>query len=268
MHTRALAIPGFCIHSGLHTGGTQLPRHSHDDPTLCFLLSGRFTEYSRNAATDCVTGTMKLMPAGELHWNQFIAPETRGVRVDISRKRFADHRAINALLDEHRVITSDGPRSLMRRLIAELQVADDAASMVVEGLLLELLGTLSREHAARGTDVPHWLQRADDIVRAHFATHISLARVANNVGVAPATLARSYRATYQVSIGERVRQLRLDQAARELIEGAEPISMIAANAGFYDQSHFTSAFRRRYAMTPARFRQLRSAGAVASRGSS
>ena len=154
MHTHALTIPGFTIRTGQHSGGTELPQHSHDDPTLCFLLSGRFTEYARNLATDCVTGTMKLMPAGEVHWNRFIAPETLGVRIDISRDRFAESQAINALLDEHRVITTEGPRSIMRRLIAELQVRDEAASMVVEGLLLELLGLLSREQRGHRCVVP------------------------------------------------------------------------------------------------------------------
>jgi AraC family transcriptional regulator len=265
MHTRALDLPGFRIQTGLHHAGTELPRHTHDDPTLCFLVSGRFTEYSVNHTEDCESGAMKLMPAGEEHWNRFVAPETRGVRIDISRDRFEDAPAISALLDEHRVITSAGPRLLMQRLVAELQARDDAARMVVEGILLELLGLLSREASLDHLDLPSWLRRADEVVHANFASNISLSRVASTVGVAPATLARSYRAAYQVSIGERVRQLRLDQAARELIDGIEPISIVAANAGFYDQSHFTSAFRRRYAMTPARFRQLR--GAPGSRSS-
>lgn len=258
MHTHAMHLPGFLVQSGRHQAGEELPRHAHDDPTLCFLLSGRFTEYSHNHTADCVSGTTKLMPAGEVHWNRFVAPETVGVRIDITRDRFAHTPAIAGLLDEHRVITGDGPRDVMRRLVAELQARDDAARMVVEGLLLEMLGQMARERVGhRVLQMPVWLRRAHDMVHAQFATNISLGRVADAVGVAPATLARSYRSTFHLSIGEQVRQLRLEQAARVLIESAEPISMIAAGAGFYDQSHFTAAFRRRYGMTPARYRQLR-----------
>lgn len=259
MHATAFDLPGFRIQLGKHRAGDELPRHSHTEPTLCFLMDGRFTEYSRNQSIDCVSGTMKLMPAGEVHANRFVAPESHGVRIDIAPARFAESAMIRAMLDEHRVVTSDGPGMLMRRLVAELRTRDDASRMVVEGLLLELLGVLSRDGLRREIGIPRWLRRADEVVHADYASNISLSRVAGMVGVAPATLARSYRAAFMVSVGERVRQLRLEQAARELTSTHDTIAMIAAGAGFYDQSHFTSAFRQRFGVTPARYRLLANA---------
>lgn len=259
MHTQAIDLPGFRVVTGRHQAGEELPSHHHDDPTLCFLLNGRFTEYSRNLATDCVSGTIKLMPAGEVHWNRFVAPETFGVRVDIDRSRFASSPRLLELLDAHHVFDSPSPRLLMQRLVNELHSRDEASTVVIEGLLLELLGELARAEQAGHRTMPSWLRRANDVVHAQYATNISLSRVAHQVGIAPATLARAYRVAYHVSIGERIRQLRLEQAARALLESLDPISMVAARAGFYDQSHFTSAFRRRFAMTPARYRALHGA---------
>jgi AraC family transcriptional regulator len=256
MHTRAVVIPGFRLQTGVYEAGAEIPRHSHVDPTLCFLINGRFTEYSRSRAIDCGNGTLKLTPAGEDHWNRFVAPETLGLRVDIDRGRFEDAPAIASLLDDHRTFDMRGPRAVMHRLVAELRTNDDASRLVLEGLLLELFGELGRSPAGNRTGLPSWLLRADETIRERFATNISLSRVASIVGIAPVTLARAYRATYHVSIGERVRQLRLEKAAEALVSGRDPISIVAVSAGFYDQSHFTTAFRRQYAMTPARFRAL------------
>ncbi|TML09662.1 MAG: helix-turn-helix transcriptional regulator [Actinobacteria bacterium] len=35
-----------------------------------------------------------------------------------------------------------------------------------------------------------------------------------------------------------------------------PLAVLAVEAGFCDQSHFTRAFRRLYGVTPARFRAM------------
>ncbi|HUF28751.1 MAG TPA: hypothetical protein VMM18_17350 [Gemmatimonadaceae bacterium] len=48
---RTVRIPGFVLTLGVHPARTELPRHTHDDPTLCYVARGRFTEYSRGLAS-------------------------------------------------------------------------------------------------------------------------------------------------------------------------------------------------------------------------
>jgi AraC-like DNA-binding protein len=52
-------------------------------------------------------------------------------------------------------------------------------------------------------------------------------------------------------VGGYLRGLRLDAAARVLSGTGKPLAEVAADAGFYDQSHFTRAFKARFGMTPA-----------------
>jgi AraC family transcriptional regulator len=63
-----------------------------------------------------------------------------------------------------------------------------------------------------------------------------------------------FRKFYRCSVGEYVRRLRLELAARELACTEKPLAQVAAECGFYDQSHFTHAFKRRFRMTPMTFR--------------
>ena len=253
-HAISTSVPGFVLHRGVHTQGSELPRHVHDDPTLCYVLRGRFTEYTSGSAVDCASDSLKLMPAGETHWNRFAAPETRGLRVDIDHARFGESSAIHRMLDERRFVRGTRAREVVGRLLTELDAADDAALLAVEGLLLELLAMLARESRPRSAIAP-WLRRADDIVHDLFATRIALGDVARAVGVTPATLARGYRAAFRMSVGERVRRLRIEAAARDLLATEEPLAAIATRAGFYDQSHFTHVFRRYLGVTPATYRK-------------
>jgi AraC-like DNA-binding protein len=42
--------------------------------------------------------------------------------------------------------------------------------------------------------------------------------------------------------------------AVELLKRDLPLAEIAISCGFYDQSHFSRAFKRRFGLSPARFR--------------
>ena len=56
--------------------------------------------------------------------------------------------------------------------------------------------------------------------------------------------------------GAYLRSLRLEAARRALLETDRPLTEIAFDAGFFDQAHFTRAFRRAIGLPPAAFRRL------------
>lgn len=253
--SRMMSVPGFSLYRGMHPEGTELAKHAHDDPTLCYVLRGRFTEYVAGHAVDCLSDSLKVTPAGEMHSNRFAAHETHGLRIDVDRGRFAESRSIDRLLDERLHLSGAHAGGIVNRLLAELDAGDESAAIAVEGLLLELLATLARDVVpTSGAVMQPWLREADDIIRELYSSQIALSAVARAVGVAPATLARSYRSAFRLTVGERIRGLRMERAVRDLLESEEPLSSVALRAGFYDQSHFTNLFRRRFGVTPAQYR--------------
>ncbi|HUF28759.1 MAG TPA: AraC family transcriptional regulator [Gemmatimonadaceae bacterium] len=260
-----MRLPGFVLTLGVHPARTELPRHTHDDPTLCYVARGRFTEYSRGLASECESGTLKLTPAGEPHWNRFADAETRGLRIDVDRARFAESSRLFRVLDERLYVRHGEATLLADRLLDELSRSDESALVAAEGLMLELLAHIGRVHdAGPWRRPPRWLADANEIVREQCTTRISLASVARTVGVQPETLARAYRRTYGQSVGEHIRALRIEHASRFLAETRLPLSEVALLAGFYDQSHFTNTFRRHRGITPSEAR-VRTAARVARR---
>jgi AraC-like DNA-binding protein len=84
----------------------------------------------------------------------------------------------------------------------------------------------------------------------------SLTRLANSLGVSPFYLSHVFRVEVGTSIHQYLLRLRLAVARRRLAEGATSLSALALDLGFATHSHFTTAFRRQYGITP---REARSA---------
>lgn len=258
-YTAHVRLPGFELRAGAHAAGSMLPAHAHDDPTLCYVLEGRFTEYARGRALDCEADTLKLTAAGEVHSDRF-PHASRGVRIDIDRARFTGVPEIDRLLDGEFMLARSRMRPLLHRLLAELDASDAAAPLVMEGLLLELLAHLARERivaqsGAGARDVPAWLRQAEAVIRERFTTPLTLSGVAAEVGVNASTLARAYRARFRISVGAQVRRLRIEWAAEALRTTEERTSIIALRAGFYDQAHFSNVFRAVMGVSPAGYRR-------------
>lgn len=252
---QTLVVPGFVLHLGVHPAGSALPRHVHEDPTICCVLRGGFTEYSSGRSDGCGPATLKVMPAGEPHWDRFGSQETRGVRLDVDRTRFAEEPALYRALGERHHQTHRRAGELVRRLAVEMGSSDTARAVAVEALALEVVVDLARSGPSReGRGVPRWLLDAESIVRAQYRSRLSVGAIAREVAIHPATLSRAYRRRLGHTIGEHIRRLRIEHAARELLETGDPPSAIALRAGFYDQSHFTNVFRRMLGITPAAYR--------------
>lgn len=84
-------------------------------------------------------------------------------------------------------------------------------------------------------------------------------RLTEEVGISRAQLHRKMKEITGISAGEFIRNLRLEQAARLISEGKINVTQVAFSVGFTNQTHFSTAFKKHYGMTPTeyaeRFRQ-------------
>ena len=132
---------------------------------------------------------------------------------------------------------------------------DDLMPMAVESAALELMTCLAR--SARNEGRPAWLDRARQYLHDRYADPLHLSDIAYEVGVEPERLARTFRRAFGEPMASYLRRLRVEVAATMLAGGDSPISQVAADVGFADQSHMTRCFARYLGITPARYRQQR-----------
>jgi AraC family transcriptional regulator len=220
-----------------------------ESPYLAVVLEGGL-EKSFRARTMRFARTAALsMPVGAAHSARFGGGGARIVIV----KPTPDWNAPRRCLDRLAELRGRGYAWLAWRLAAELHAADAAAPIAAEGFALELLAAATRESDGppRGRR-PEWLRAAEELLRERPPRGVG--SVAASVGVHPAHLARVFRAHHGVSVGEYVRRVRLEWAATELARSDTPLAVIATEAGFADQSHFTRLFKQHAGVTPARYR--------------
>lgn len=246
-------VEGFALREIQHPPGVFIPKHSHENAHVGFILNGGFTETFTRKTLECRPLSVSYIAPGLPHTDDF----RHGVHClvfEIAPAKLGDLRSLLAL--DKPIFVHGGPAAwlTLRMYRAALQT-DTASSLAIEGLGLEIL----RELAAAKRDPieknpPRWLEHARDILHAHFAENLTHAQIAGRVGVHPVHLATVFRRIFQCTIGEYVRRLRIEHAADQISSSRGSLGEIAWAAGFSDQSHFSKVFKSHTGMTPGRFR--------------
>lgn len=248
-------VAGLTLSECFYPARLRMPRHEHEPASFSLLLAGGYSESFRRETFDCAPACVVFRPPAESHAVAFAA-DARIFRLDIEPRWLERLRDAGARLDAATRFASGRATRLATRLYEESRAADDFSALSVEGLALELLAEAGRARARHSASPPRWLERAREMLHDRFADAPTLTEVATAVGVHPSHLAHEFRRHYRESAGEYARRLRVEEACRALAETDAPLSAVAARAGFYDQSHFTNAFRRVKGTTPARYRAL------------
>lgn len=244
---------GFSLREIVHPPGVFIPRHSHEHAHVGFILQGGFTETFDRRALECRPLSVSYISPGLTHTDDF----RKGVHClvfEISPARLERVRELLAL-PEPIFVRGGAAAWLTLRLYEEARRSDQASSLAIEGLALEILAELSRQVAPRSENKsPHWLGEIRDILHARFAETLTHDELGKFAAVHPVHLATVFRKHFGCTVGEYVRRLRIEFASRALAETDDSLCAIGLAAGFADQSHFSKVFRQQTGLTPGRFR--------------
>lgn len=99
------------------------------------------------------------------------------------------------------------------------------------------------------------------VIARHYRRPLTLGAIARALCSSPRQLQRAYESFGTCSFQEDLFRRRMAIAARLLIEQpAIRVSEVAQLVGYRQAPHFAKAFRRRYGLSPSRFRALAQAG--------
>jgi AraC family transcriptional regulator len=236
----------------------RLPCHAHENSYFKFILSGAYSENLGGNTRQCRESMLTFHPSDEVHSQYFGRAETKLFRIELDPNWMAHLREFVSIKNESAVFEEgDAVCRLAARLYCEFRQLDDISPLIIEGLALEVIGEAirgSRRSRSSQNRPPRWLKLARELIRAQATENLTLSRIAQAVGVHPVYLSRQFRRYYHSTVGDYIRQLRIEFACREIIKSNSSLADIAAACGFHDQSHFTKAFKLVLNTTPAEYR--------------
>jgi AraC-like DNA-binding protein len=96
------------------------------------------------------------------------------------------------------------------------------------------------------------IRLSKEYLQEHAAENVTLQALARFAGLSPSHLCRVFRQTVGMTPHAYQTQVRV-RHAKSLLGAGLPITMVAAQAGFYDQAHLTRHFKRIIGLTPGRY---------------
>ncbi|MEI6423583.1 MAG: AraC family transcriptional regulator [Lentisphaerota bacterium] len=93
-------------------------------------------------------------------------------------------------------------------------------------------------------------------IKTSFASDINASLIAHSLGCNPDYLGRVYKRSFNSTITEDINSARLSYAKKLLLSGKMRIEEIMDASGFNDPAYFRRSFRKKFNMTPGRFRKV------------
>ena len=246
----------FEILKGTYTRHRFAP-HLHDTFALGAIEAGASKIRYRDRTVTQRAGDVVVIPAREVHTGESDGPQGWSYRM----LYLPEEVLVGFTTTDD--LTFDGPSiadpELARRVV-ELHALLDAGTDRLRGqtALVDVLQMLCTRHAGGSVDQPGdrrpsaTLGLVRDYLEAQFAKPISLMELSALSGVSPFHLSRRFRARYGLPPYMYLELVRVNRA-REMLRRGDPISRVAFDTGFSDQSHLTRRFKRVVGVPPGQY---------------
>jgi AraC family transcriptional regulator len=259
---RKRSFGGFVLTERAYPAGYATPIHAHERPLFCAVLDGEYEERHQGKICHCKPSTVLFHAAGEEHLERF--GESGGHSLIVETEVSWLERVCEALPVPVHTSALDGGSARLAgaRIYEEFLAGDDASTLLIEGLLLQLTGEFSRGMLHLTPVPPRWMASLIEFLQTNYRANLTLAAIGREVGAHPVHVAQVFRRSQGCTIGEYLRKLRIEFACRELAGSDASLSRIAAESGFADQSHFSRTFKALTRMSPSQYRVAARAGRI------
>jgi AraC family transcriptional regulator len=230
-----------------YDGALRQPPHAHEEAQMTILLAGAIRETVGGREEFGTPLSVAVKPPGVRHADEVGPAGARTLQiafpVDDGGAAPRVWRWIHA-----------GPGiATMLSLAAAVQRRGELPSSL-EDAVWDAVGSIPADGPPRpgaGAEIRRIRERIDD--EPEGATVAALARQA---GLHPASLTRAFRRSFGVSVVAYRTGRRFRRAAQAIAAGGEDLTRIALDSGYADHAHLTRDFRRRSGLAPSEYRRV------------
>ncbi|EKO3566611.1 AraC family transcriptional regulator [Vibrio metschnikovii] len=234
-------------------------RHYHLDFHIGLITSGQQKFVYRGSQHQVGHGQIVIMPPDELHDGQSLFDSGYQVRVlSITPEWFSEHVALSsshAMINFNRVIVDD--QSIFQQLaqLHQRLLLPNLSQLEQDCLPYEGLANLIHRYSITKEKVAiplgvQTIATLKEFLIANIDQPVQLAQLAQLCQLSPTQFQRHFKAQMGMTPYAWFTRLRLEQGMK-LIKSGLAGTEVAHRVGFYDQAHFTKAFKWTYGVTPS-----------------
>ena len=153
--------------------------------------------------------------------------------------------------------------TLLQLMLREQERSDEYSRGMILALLNQLLLVLLRQSDTpapsklRASNAIHSeneiIRRAQQYVSSHIRDKLTVPIVATNVDVSPSYLTALFHKNLQISPGEYIRRIKLQESKQMIRENAMNFTEIAAALQYSTVHHFSRQFKEKFGITPSEY---------------
>jgi len=243
--------------------------HFHLDFHIGLITNGVFRQTHKGQSMDFSQQHICFMPPGEVHDGRGVGNEPH----QLTTFRVPPTLLQTALLDRYPDSLTPNIESLapavihhgtlaqaFSKLSHALKPASQASQLYKDSLWTNVLAELFTLLGKTPKQEPQWglsdqqLGQLRDYCDSHLEQKITLDELAHLTGLTRFQFIRHFQKRTGLAPHAWLLRLRLERACTQLKDTKNSLTDIAANVGFYDQSHFNRAFKKAYQIAPSRYR--------------
>ncbi len=248
-------LPGFSVSILAPTlRAEDVPVHTHQNGSFVLVLAGAYLSSADGAPSVCGASTLIFNPAGTSHRDTFKLASGRFLAVSISDRSYQLAAEGTALPSSAKILDQKHALTTAYGLAQNCAIGESEAPSPMEGLCWELLSNVAGRKIWAPQRLLPWVKRARELLHDRCNSRLCIGDMAHELGVHPVYFARGFRQAFGCTPGEYFTRCRMHKVM-ELLRGTNlPLSEIALQAGFFDQSHLTKAFRSHFGLAPHGYR--------------
>jgi AraC-like DNA-binding protein len=238
--------------------------HFHEEYAIALICDGNHSFSTKERKYTIPKDVIRIINPYELHathqssWSYINFMPTinllNTIASDMSDDRVKiDYMRFKSVIDDPMAIV------YFRSLFTAFEEHSDPFS--TESSLIEFFSYLIKRHSIESLEVTERnkmtpnLKRAVEYINDSFCdSDISLAGVSQISELSKFHLIRQFKKNFGVTPAYYLKIKRINQAKKLLLQNT-PLSQIAYECGFYDQSHFTKTFRQFFGYTPKKLQK-------------
>ena len=254
---RTVAAPDVLMTESLYPPNSRVSPHAHEEGCFVFILEGEYLEAVRHQEIVCGPRMVLFRPPLIEHWSSKGKAGARALFLEVSERWLNEIREYSLILSRPSLLQSAHIHTLAASMSRQWTAGSRAAPLAVEGLLYEIAADICQEKPESKEHRPKWLNTVLELLHEKFNEPLKLSDVAREVGYHPVHVTRVFRRHYGVSMGDFIRQLRIDFAREHLLRNDMPLVDVALSAGFPSQAYFSTTFKRETGLTPGQYRRAK-----------